>query len=94
MGGRCQAFGIYFTSQPGEKRMIRVEAPQSCSGCRLCAMACSFYNTRERELSLAAASIRIDRLRNENTFSPQVLEECTGCGTCVPYCEYGVLAEE
>ncbi|MBI5013946.1 MAG: 4Fe-4S dicluster domain-containing protein [Deltaproteobacteria bacterium] len=73
--------------------MIQVAAPEQCSGCRLCALACSFYNTGEREFSLAAASIRIDRVRGENSFSPQVLEDCTGCGTCVPYCEYGVLAE-
>jgi ferredoxin len=76
------------------KRMIRVKAPQNCSGCRLCALACSFYTKRKREFSLAAASIRIDRLHNENAFSPQVLEDCTGCGMCVSCCEYGVLTKE
>ncbi|MEW6489778.1 MAG: 4Fe-4S dicluster domain-containing protein [Thermodesulfobacteriota bacterium] len=71
--------------------MLTIAAPQNCSGCRLCALACSFENTRA--FSLAAASIRIERVKNENAFQPRVLDECTGCGLCVPFCEYGVLAE-
>jgi NAD-dependent dihydropyrimidine dehydrogenase PreA subunit len=74
--------------------MISVAAPQNCSGCRLCALACSFHNTPQREFSLAAAAIRIGRVRNENTFQPEILDDCTGCGRCVSYCAYGVLAEE
>ncbi len=76
-----------------EEDMIEVAAPQNCSGCRLCALACSFYNSSQREFSLAAASIRIERVGNESVFRPRVLEDCIGCGVCVSYCEYGVLAE-
>ena len=74
--------------------MIKVTAPQNCSGCRLCALACSFHNTDEHEFSLAAASIRIDRVGNENSFHPKILDSCIGCGRCVSHCEYGVLTAE
>lgn len=73
--------------------MISVAAPQNCSGCRLCALACSFYSTPRREFSLAAASIHIERVGNENVFSPKVSDDCSGCGMCLSYCHYGVLAE-
>ncbi len=74
--------------------MVTVVAPQNCSGCTLCALACSSHNSARHEFSLAAASIRIDRVANENTFRPRFLDDCTGCGVCVSYCDYGVLAEE
>ncbi len=74
--------------------MIRVAAAENCSGCRLCALACSFHTSPQQEFSLAASAIRIDRIGGENTFQPQVLDTCTGCARCVPYCEYGVLAVE
>jgi NAD-dependent dihydropyrimidine dehydrogenase PreA subunit len=73
--------------------MIEIQAPENCSGCRLCALACSFQNSIEREFSLAAAAIRVARVGRENVFRPRLTDDCTGCGVCVSYCEYGVLGE-
>ncbi len=73
--------------------MIQVAVPENCSGCRLCALACSFHNTPAREFSLAAAAIRVERVGGENVFQPRLTDDCTGCGLCVEHCAYGVLAE-
>jgi formate hydrogenlyase subunit 6/NADH:ubiquinone oxidoreductase subunit I len=65
-----------------------------CSGCRLCALACSFFVSPLRAFSLSKSNIRIERLNGQNRFRIHLLERCLACGICVDYCHYAVLAIE
>jgi Fe-S-cluster-containing hydrogenase component 2 len=73
---------------------VKAIKEEKCSGCRLCALACSFFVSPERVFSLSKAQIRIDRIDGQNRFTVHLLEGCLGCGICVEYCHYGVLAIE
>ncbi len=73
---------------------VRVTKEENCSGCRLCALACSFFISPERAFSLSKSQIRVARTDGENRFKVGLLEDCLGCGICVDYCHYGVLSKE
>ncbi len=72
--------------------VLSVVNQQNCSGCRSCMLACSFFLTKEKEFSLSKARIKVKPVGGQNIFKTVVLEDCTGCGKCVPFCQYGVLA--
>ena len=76
--------------------MIRVVNEQKCSGCYLCALACSFYTTPERQFNLSTAMIRIERVDKENKFRPVLSEVCLNCVShkCMDFCTFGVLTDE
>lgn len=73
---------------------VRVTKEENCSGCHLCALACSFFISPERAFSLSKSQIRVERTDGENRFKVDLLEDCLGCGICVDYCHYGVLSKE
>lgn len=69
----------------------KVTAEENCSGCLRCALACSFFNTKERVFSLSKANINIEKINGENKFKVSFTGNCLGCGICTDYCHYGVL---
>ncbi len=71
---------------------IKVTDDKKCSGCMICALACSFFN--KGYFNPYDASIRIERKDYENRFSPRILDDCIGCGMCVEYCHFGVLERD
>ena len=73
---------------------VRVTKEENCSGCRLCALACSFFVSPERAFSLSKSQIKVERIDGQNRFKVDILEGCLGCGICVDYCHYRVLAVE
>jgi NAD-dependent dihydropyrimidine dehydrogenase PreA subunit len=73
---------------------IKVTNEENCSGCLRCALACSFFNTSEREFNLSESKIKIERLGGQNKFKVSFKEDCTNCGICVDYCNYEVLSME
>jgi len=73
---------------------VRVIKQENCSGCRLCALACSFFTFPDRVFSLSKSRIKVERIDGENRFKVIIEEDCIDCGTCVDYCFYGVLSKE
>lgn len=73
---------------------IKAINEKNCSGCLRCALACSFFNTPEREFNLSKSKIKIERVGGQNRFKVIIEEDCTVCGTCIDYCDYGVLEME
>jgi len=69
----------------------KVIAEENCSGCLLCALACSFFNTPDRVFNPDKAQIKIERMEGQNRFKVSFKEECLECGICADYCHYGVL---
>ena len=72
-----------------ERIVIKAE---NCSGCLLCALACSFFTTPERAFSPAHAKIAVRPGAAESWFTVQLLPACDGCGVCVQYCAFDALA--
>ena len=78
------------------KRCLRCDRPitintDPCSGCMLCAMACSFFTSGEGMFNLSKAKIKISRKEYQNDFFVELLPECINCGLCTKYCNYNVL---
>ncbi len=73
------------------KRQV-VISPDHCTGCLRCALACSYFTTKEREFNLSKARIKV--LPGWQQRDPEVSldGECNHCGICVEYCEFGVLS--
>ena len=65
-----------------------------CSGCMRCALACSFFTTPEREFNLSKSKITVMPNWEQGIYDVTITDECTKCGICVPYCEFGVLSRE
>ena len=63
-----------------------------CSGCMRCALACSFFATTEREFNLSKSKITILPNWEQGIYDVAISDECTKCGICVHYCEFGVLS--
>ena len=70
-----------------------VVAPEHCSGCLRCALACSFFTSRQREFNLSLSKITVLPGWEQGQFEIVLSQECTHCGICVPYCEFGVLSQ-
>lgn len=66
--------------------------PENCSGCLLCCLACSFFNSPERVFNLSRSMIKV-RGAQDGGFEIEFSEDCTGCGLCVNYCHYGALGK-
>ncbi len=71
--------------------MARIVNMDNCSGCLLCSLACSFFNTPERSFNLSKSEIRVRRAKGRNRFEVEFSDACSGCETCVDYCHFGVL---
>nr|HID57619.1 hypothetical protein [Desulfobacterales bacterium] len=70
----------------------KVIAEENCSGCLLCALACSFFNQPDRVFNLSKSQIKVERIGGQNRFKISFKEDCIECGTCADYCHYGVLS--
>ena len=68
-------------------------AAEHCSGCMRCALACSFFTTRERVFNLSKSKIVVVPGWEQGQFEITLNEECTHCGVCVPYCDFGALSQ-
>ncbi|MHB1127846.1 MAG: 4Fe-4S dicluster domain-containing protein [Bacillota bacterium] len=64
-----------------------------CSGCQLCALACSFFVGKEHNFNPSRARIMVKRVKKQNSFHVSLTETCTHCGKCIDYCNYGVLVK-
>jgi len=71
-------------------RRLSIVAEQ-CSGCLRCALACSLYTSPERTFNLAQSKIRVVPGWEQGTFEITVSDDCTCCGICAMYCEFGAL---
>lgn len=71
---------------------IIIDQKENCSGCLLCALACSFF-TGEKKFNPSEAKISIKR-NQQNRFLVELRDDCTRCGMCVNYCHFGVLAKK
>jgi Fe-S-cluster-containing hydrogenase component 2 len=69
-------------------------AAERCSGCMRCALACSFFTSRERVFNLSKSKIIVMPGWEQGQFEITLSEECTRCGICIPYCEFGVLSQQ
>lgn len=65
----------------------------NCSGCLLCSLICSFYNTPERAFNLSKSMIKVKPGGNNGRAEVEISENCIGCNICVAYCYFGVLDE-
>ena len=68
-------------------------APENCSGCLRCALACSFFTTSEREFNISKSKITVLPGWQQGEFEITLGEECNHCGICVQYCEFGALTQ-
>ena len=68
-------------------------APDHCSGCLRCALACSFFTSPERAFNLSQSKIMVVPSWEQGRFEITLSEECNYCGVCVRYCEFGVLSQ-
>jgi Fe-S-cluster-containing hydrogenase component 2 len=68
-------------------------APKNCSGCLRCALACSYLTSPRREFNLSKSRITVLPGWEQGEFEITLSEECTSCGICVMYCEFGVLSQ-
>jgi Fe-S-cluster-containing hydrogenase component 2 len=64
-------------------------APEHCSFCRRCQLACSQAYRREFNPTLAEIRIEVTGVDCAITFS----DECRQCGICVDACLYGALGK-
>ena len=71
------------------KVIIKV-APERCTGCLRCQLACSERYTGLSNPMSARISIQLAGSECRISFTP----ECTVCGTCVEQCFYGALVME
>jgi len=70
---------------------------ESCYGCKMCELACSFHHTGT--FSLVHSSLKITRSNDETRITLTLEDSCDFCGNekiplCVKYCEYGALKAE
>jgi NAD-dependent dihydropyrimidine dehydrogenase PreA subunit len=65
--------------------------PEKCSGCMSCQLACSF--TYEGVFNPLKSRIAIS-WPGELEYKISFTEDCTDCGVCVQYCNYGALKIE
>lgn len=72
-------------------KQVRVAHPEKCSGCILCCLVCSFFQSSEKKFQPSKSFIRPYRKDKTNRFDVEILPDCVHCGACVAYCEYGVL---
>ena len=63
-----------------------------CTGCLLCALACSFIKTSTFGLSDSLVRIGRDLARGSHErYSITFDGGCDGCGFCVRYCNYDAI---
>lgn len=68
-------------------------SPKDCSGCLRCALACSFFTSAERAFNLSKSKIMVVPDWDQGQFEITLSDECTGCGICIQYCQFGVLSQ-
>jgi len=61
----------------------------NCSGCMLCALACSFLYTKA--FSLFEARIKVRRVGKTEEYMIIFTEDCTRCGECAKYCYFDAV---
>jgi len=84
------------TAMEQAKRCLRCDRPiminmDSCSGCVLCAIACSFFTGDEEKFNPFKAKIKVSRQEKQNDFFVELLPECINCGFCTKYCNYNAI---
>jgi carbon-monoxide dehydrogenase iron sulfur subunit len=67
-------------------------SPDKCTGYLRCALACSFFVSPERTFNPSKSRIVIVPTWDQKQFDIAFTEECTNCGICVKYCEFGALS--
>lgn len=65
---------------------------QACSGCLRCALACSYFVSPGKMFNLSKSKITIVPSWDQTHFEIDFTEDCTSCGICVKYCEFGALS--
>lgn len=73
-----------------EKKKIRAY-PEKCSGCSACQLACSLLFTGT--FNPLKAYIKINWPGDLDRHI-EFTDECTSCGACIKYCNYGALELE
>lgn len=73
------------------KKIVLDILPEKCTGCLRCALACSFFNSGEREFRPSLSRICVQPAEQEGSFSISIAADCLHCGICIRYCEYGAL---
>lgn len=68
-------------------------AKEHCSGCLRCALACSFFTSGQSAFSPSLSRIQVAPRVEFGQFDVKLTEDCTGCGICIDYCEFGVLSQ-
>ncbi|HEY78725.1 MAG TPA: hypothetical protein G4O09_06400 [Dehalococcoidia bacterium] len=63
--------------------------PEKCAGCMTCQVMCSIRNLGE--LNPLKSYIRVNRDHGIRTTSLEFTEDCTWCGYCARFCNYGAL---
>jgi len=66
-------------------------SPDKCTGCLRCALACSFCVSPERTFDLSKSMIMVVPTLDQKQFEIAFTGECTNCGICIKYCEFGAL---
>ena len=69
-------------------------AAEHCSGCLRCALACSFFTSLEGAFNPSQSKIQVTPGPEDGQFEVKLTEDCTHCGICVDYCEFGVLSQD
>ncbi|MBA3036863.1 MAG: hypothetical protein FP814_10275 [Desulfobacterium sp.] len=66
-------------------------APDLCTGCLRCALACSFFTSPEKTFNLSNSRITVLPGYDLRQFEIAFKDACDQCGICVQYCEFGAL---
>lgn len=71
---------------------VRIVDPDSCTGCRLCQMACSLFWEGISSPARAHISVRLNYVRDRKPlFEVSLREGCRDCRICSEACAYGVI---
>ncbi len=63
-----------------------------CTGCLLCALACSFVKTQAFGLAQSRVQIGRDLVKGpQERYSISFSDNCDGCGVCAHYCNYDAI---
>jgi ferredoxin len=63
--------------------------PEKCAGCRMCQVTCSIRYLDE--FNPLRSFIVITRDHGARTSSIKFTDDCTWCGQCARFCNYGAL---
>lgn len=63
--------------------------PEKCTGCRLCQLRCSIRQLGE--FNPEKSYITVTRDHGIRTARLELTDDCTWCGYCTRFCNYGAL---